>query len=277
MNQEVKITVLKGVKQPKPLTARAPTLSLREHRLAFLAANNKSGFLKEDTPESKDQVESLFELFFSIRAIQTFTRSEVGQWAAQLILLLGGKESAYRGSVSRTVIYKMLGFSSRNEFEKTAIKSTQDNQRHWINPRYMAPMSEFVIEAELVESDNNTIAFYDRVEKGFDVPLSQPFRPPLPWPAVLRIVTLASEYENVDRYWINSSSMQIARYTNQFIPNSKALDLIARVLGYERWLAVIGANGQERVKVLRPIEFYKNLLDEFAHLLNEKQNDNKES
>jgi hypothetical protein len=47
----MKIIILPPQKSPKLLTAYARSLNLAEHKLAFLNANNKSGFEKDELPE----------------------------------------------------------------------------------------------------------------------------------------------------------------------------------------------------------------------------------
>jgi hypothetical protein len=50
-----KITYLPPQKPPKLLTASRHSLSLGEHRRAFLNANNKAGFLPDEEPEPAKQ------------------------------------------------------------------------------------------------------------------------------------------------------------------------------------------------------------------------------
>lgn len=60
--QELKITILPPQKAPKQLSVRKAISSLGEHCMAFLNANNKKGFMVDETPE--EPIEELMVMLF---------------------------------------------------------------------------------------------------------------------------------------------------------------------------------------------------------------------
>lgn len=279
MNQEVKITVLKAVRQPKPLTARAPASSLQEHRLAFLAANNKSGFALDELGSDVQKADSLFDVFFLVRSVQTLDKPFIDLLIKRIKRILNSNSLDCGRNDARTIIYRTLGFPSKKAFDAACVK--KNYQEFWVNPKYMAPMSDFNLEKEIVRSDPNTEAFLGRINDGFKKSGERAFYPDLPWKQVLSIIELLLEHQGkVSQQKVRNVSRVITQKSKNVIHHSEALTILARLLGYETWPKAFNSTAGGFIKCRRYPHFYTKLLDEFGHLNmknQDKENDSKEN
>ncbi len=232
MNQEVKITILKAARQPKPLTARALTPTLQEHRLAFLAANNKSGFALDELSSDVNEVDSLFDVFFLVRSVPTLDKPFLDLLIKRIKRILNSSDLDCGRNDARTIIYRTLGFRSKKAFDSACVK--KDYQEFWVNPKYMVPMSDFNLEAEVVSSDPNTETFLDRIDADFEKSVDRVFYPALPWRQILSMVRLLLVHQGkVSQLKVRNVSRAITKVSENVIHHTEALTILARLLGYE--------------------------------------------